>query len=158
MSTDSQPPGLLTIGWKEYVSFPDWGVYRLRAKVDTGACVSALDVADWELVESPSGPIARLRLALGRRRANEHTVIAPVLRTTIVRNSGGTRERRLVDTPSTSAPRTSACEYRYRSGAVSSTSRSTRVRSNVSRTASSCSPLALTTVPSSKSRPTMAAT
>jgi hypothetical protein len=96
MSTDSHAPGLLTIGWKEYVSFPEWGVQRLRAKVDTGACVSALDVADSELVETPSGPIARLRLKLSRGHGPERTVIAPVLRTTVVRNSAGARERRLV--------------------------------------------------------------
>ena len=33
----------LTIGWKERVDFPDWGIKRLRVKMDTGARTSALD-------------------------------------------------------------------------------------------------------------------
>ncbi len=64
----AEPPSPLLIGWKEYVAFPEWGLRRIRAKIDTGACTSALDVAGCDVEETPAGPIAHLRLALNSRR------------------------------------------------------------------------------------------
>ena len=43
------------IGWNEYVEIPDWGIRRLRAKVDTGARSSALHVENIE--ELPRGGV-----------------------------------------------------------------------------------------------------
>jgi hypothetical protein len=90
------PCGPLLIGRKEYLDFPDWGLRRLRVKVDTGAFNSALDVAGYDLHEVDGvGRVVRLRLALDRRRPERLTVVeVPVLRTVVVSNPGGLREQR----------------------------------------------------------------
>jgi hypothetical protein len=95
---DNGGDGLRVIGWKEYVDFPDWGVGRVKVKVDTGARTSVLDVADYELLQVEGrGLIARLRLARSRKHPERLTVVeAPVLCMTVVRNSGGMSEQRPV--------------------------------------------------------------
>jgi hypothetical protein len=91
------PPGALLIGRKEYLDFPEWGLRRVRVKIDTGAWSSALDAAACELEEGSPGVVARLRLALGpRRRRRVVEVRVPVLRTTVVRQPGGQCEVRPV--------------------------------------------------------------
>jgi hypothetical protein len=101
MSLPRPTPGghgqLLVIGWKEYVDFPEWGVQRVKAKVDTGARTSALDVVRCVVERGPNGFVARLELALNRRRP-EHVVAVetPVLGMVRVTNSGGVREERPV--------------------------------------------------------------
>jgi hypothetical protein len=101
MHSDGGDAPPLTVGWKEYVGLPDWGVRRVKAKIDTGARTSALDVARWELRTAGDGSIvADLSLALDPRRP-ERTVMVevPVLRMISVRNSGGACEKRpLIET------------------------------------------------------------
>jgi hypothetical protein len=90
------PDGLFVIGRREWVDFPEWGLTHVRAKVDTGAYSSALDVAGYDLFEGPGAVLmARLRLVLSRRRPQQvEEVAAPVVRLVTVCNSGGLRERR----------------------------------------------------------------
>jgi len=38
-------------GWSERVDVPDWGLHRVRAKLDTGARTSAIDVAQFEMID-----------------------------------------------------------------------------------------------------------
>ena len=87
---------LMLVGRKEYVAFPEWGIRRVRAKVDTGARSSALDVLGYDLWEvDGQGLHVRLRLALNRRRGDRFRVVeAPVTRMVAVRNSGGACEQR----------------------------------------------------------------
>lgn len=97
--TRCTPP--YSVGWKEYIDFPEWGIQRVKAKIDTGARTSALDVVTYELRETPGGGLlAVLRLALDRRRPQEHRVVeVPVLRMVVVSNSSGMREQRpLIET------------------------------------------------------------
>lgn len=88
----------LTIGWKEYLDFEEWKIRRVKAKIDTGARTSAIDVASYELHETEQGLVAELRLGLsGPERLLR--VRTPVLRMVVVRNSSGLREQRpLIET------------------------------------------------------------
>ena len=91
---------LHVIGWKEYVEFVDWPLRRVKAKIDTGARTSALDVLSYELHDTDDGLTATLRLSLDPRhpeRVQELTV--PVLKMAVICNSSGMREQRpLVET------------------------------------------------------------
>jgi hypothetical protein len=87
--------GPVLIGWKEYADFPEWGLRRVKLKVDTGARTSVLGVTDCEVREVDGGLVARLRVPRGRKHP-EHLleIEVPVLRTVVVRNSGGASEER----------------------------------------------------------------
>ncbi len=90
----------ILVGWKEFVALPEWGVKRMKAKIDTGARTSALDVHGYRLVRNEDGTLfAELRLALGRKRVRERLVQVPVLRLVQVKSSTGVREERpLIET------------------------------------------------------------
>ncbi len=94
--TDRPAPGLLTVGWKEFVEFPEWGIRRVKAKIDTGARTSALGALRYELTRTEaSGLTAELHLALHRRHPERvHVVSVPVLGMVMVRNTSGRFEER----------------------------------------------------------------
>jgi hypothetical protein len=101
--TDRERGGacVVTVGWKEYVGLPDWGVRRVKAKIDTGARTSVLDAAHCELRPAGGGLlVATLSLVLSSRHPERMvTVKVPVLRMVHVRNSGGVcEERPLIET------------------------------------------------------------
>jgi len=77
------------IGWKEHVWFPEWRL-RLKAKVDTGARTSALDVERYEI----SDHRIRLWMVLDRKRQRIFEADVPLAGMVKVRNSGGHSERR----------------------------------------------------------------
>jgi hypothetical protein len=78
---------LLVIGWNEYVDLPDWGVRRLRAKVDTGARTSALHVD--RIDELPGGRV-RFDVVLHRKKRDRRIrVEARIRRRGRVRSSTG---------------------------------------------------------------------
>ena len=83
----------VVIGWTEYVDLPDWGVRRIRAKVDTGARSSALHV---ENIRELSRGIVQFDVVMHRARSDRHVrVRAPVTRRSRVRSSNGELAQRL---------------------------------------------------------------
>jgi hypothetical protein len=92
---DGGPHRPVLIGWKEYADLPEWNLRRVKLKVDTGARTSVLDVTSYEMLDVDGRLVARLRLPASRKHPERLAVIeAPVLRTVVVRNSGGMSELR----------------------------------------------------------------
>ena len=90
---DEQNSKKVVVGWREYVAFPEWGISAIRAKADTGARTSALDVENIEEIEDGR---VRFEIVLDRRRRRKQVVEAPVIRRTRVRSSMGRVHERIV--------------------------------------------------------------
>ncbi|HEV2852422.1 MAG TPA: RimK/LysX family protein [Thermoanaerobaculia bacterium] len=93
------PPEIRTVGWKEYLDLPDLGVFRLKAKVDTGARTSTLHVDTLEVLEVlPDGTeMVELVISPDRRRPGAQVrARARVLKRMRVVDSGGHPEVRPV--------------------------------------------------------------
>src|SRR5438876_10335707 len=88
----------VVIGWKERASFPEWGVRRVRVKIDTGARTSALGADFYNLSDDPArGRVVELTITFDRKRPDRQTTIrAPMLGHVIVCNSFGMKEQRPV--------------------------------------------------------------
>lgn len=101
--TPTTPP---VYGWREFVALPDWGIDRLRAKLDTGARTSALHVEDYvELGGDDAGKV-RFHVLSGPRDEPVRTeVVADLLGHAIVRDTRARPEERpLVRTQLTCGP------------------------------------------------------
>jgi hypothetical protein len=95
---------LTMVGWREQIALPDWGISRIRAKIDTGARTSAIDVATIEHLDD-----GRVRFEVVRRqRPDRRTkwIVAEPVRSTVIKPSSGHRQERVV------------CRTRMRLGAI----------------------------------------
>jgi len=82
------------MGWVEYVSFPAWHIHAVKAKVDTGAGISALHVDS--VRELGDG---RVRFEVVLHRTQRHlraTAEATVLRRSRIKSSNGLYQERLI--------------------------------------------------------------
>lgn len=87
-------PTPIPVGWREYIALPDWGIDRVRVKVDTGARTSAIHVAEYEELEDGH---ARFEVVVSERpKMRTIMVEAPLVREAVVKPSSGKRQRRPV--------------------------------------------------------------
>ncbi len=88
---------LRTIGWREWVALPSFGIDAIKAKVDTGARSSALHAHGLRIEQRNGVDVATFAIHPRQRSASpSHSVEAPVAGWRHVTSSGGHRELRPV--------------------------------------------------------------
>ena len=96
MTTRRKDP-LPTIGWREWVSLPDFGIKRIKVKVDTGARSSSLHAFHLETFERDGATWVRFQVHPVQRKSTKTvTVESRVLEFRNVRSSNGKSSRRPV--------------------------------------------------------------
>jgi len=94
-NTNNEHP--IVIGWREKIDLPEWGLRRVRTKIDTGARTSAIDVADIEELEPGK---VRFRVVYHHDPIKiTRWIYADSVRTSTVKPSHGeTQERHVCET------------------------------------------------------------
>lgn len=90
----TMPGEPIVVGWREKIDLPEWGLMRVRSKIDTGARTSAIDVADIEELQE-----GKIRFRVVYHHDPEQItrwIYADTVRTSTVRPSHGESQQRYV--------------------------------------------------------------
>lgn len=85
------------IGWREWVSLPELGIARIKAKIDTGARTSAIHAFSLQPFEENG--LSKIAFQIHPRQHDSETIIqcvATVIDKRLVTDSGGHEEERYV--------------------------------------------------------------
>ncbi len=88
---------IITVGWREWFSFPELGLEHIKGKIDTGARTSALHA--FEVQRYQQDGLEMVRFLMHPKQKNTSLVkecTAEILEERWVTDSGGHRERRYV--------------------------------------------------------------
>jgi hypothetical protein len=84
------------IGWREWVAFPELGIDKIKAKIDTGARSSALHAYNIETYKTRTGK-RKVRFSVHPLQKNNKIIIdcnANVIDQRIIKSSSGQKELR----------------------------------------------------------------
>jgi hypothetical protein len=89
--------GLPVIGWREWVGLPDFGIKKIKAKVDTGARSSSLHALDLHIIDRDGIKWVRFKVHPIQRNSKKSVVIeAKILEFRSVKSSNGVSAMRPV--------------------------------------------------------------
>jgi hypothetical protein len=90
-------PGTLAVGWREWLAVPEWGIARIKAKIDTGARTSSIHVSKLHYFKRDGIEMVRFRVHPHQRSVrNTVEVEAPIIEKRVVRSSNGEEDLRPV--------------------------------------------------------------
>ncbi|QEN09412.1 hypothetical protein EXM22_16030 [Oceanispirochaeta crateris] len=88
---------LTPIGWREWASFPDWGIDYIKVKIDSGAKTSSIHVDDLVYFEKENTSWVRFKVSPWQKsNEDQMTVESPVHSQREIRSSSGYLEKRPV--------------------------------------------------------------
>jgi len=84
------------IGWREWIGFPELGIDRIKAKVDTGARTSVIHAFRVHKIDEDEPRVEFYLHPVQRRRNPELRCVAQIVDERTVASSNGERETRYV--------------------------------------------------------------
>lgn len=85
------------IGWREWITFPDFANARVKAKVDTGARTSAIHAGNITLMRQDGIDVVGFTIYPNQKDGSHAiTCWAPLINNRPITNSGGRKEDRFV--------------------------------------------------------------